>query len=37
MAQLKQMINKNKFYNAWKSNLSSTWNHQYISHIYGIK
>lgn len=30
-------INKNTFYIAWKSNLSSTWNHQYISHIYGIK
>ena len=30
-------INKNTFFVAWKSPLSSTWNHQYISHIYGIK
>ena len=30
-------INKNTFYIAWKNGYSSTWNHQYISHIYGIK
>ena len=30
-------INKNTFYIAWKGGDSSIWNHQYISHIYGIK
>lgn len=29
-------INNKTFYIAWKSGLN-TWNHQYISHIYGIK
>lgn len=30
-------INNKTFYIAWKSDLTNTWNHQYISHIYGIK